>query len=92
MSYICSLSLSLLVGIAVELYARRNVYFSCVPLIRQRVEAVERKLKAQERAIVCGAAQKEKKKKKKGLQSRTTITNDVEQSSGPKPRGQGGAE
>ncbi len=58
MSYICSLSLSLLLGIAIELYARRNVFFSCVPLIRQRVEAVERKLKAQERAIVCGAAEK----------------------------------
>lgn len=58
MSYICSLSLSLLVGIAVELYARRTVYFSCVPLIRQGVEAVERKVKAHERAIVCGIAGK----------------------------------
>lgn len=44
-------------GIAAELYAERNVYFSCVPLIRRWVEAVKRKLKAQERAIVCGAAE-----------------------------------
>lgn len=86
MSFICSVSLSLLLGIAIKLYARRYVYFSCIPLIRQWVEAVERELKAQERAIACGAEEKN------GLQSRATITNDIEQSPGPKPRGQGGAE
>lgn len=85
MSYICSLSLSLLVGIVIELYATRNVYFSCVLLIR-RVEAGERKLKALERAMVGGVAEK------KALQSRTTITNDTELSFGPKPRGRGGTE
>lgn len=47
---------------------------------------MERELKAQERAIACGAEEKN------GLQSRATITNDIEQSPGPKPRGQGGAE
>lgn len=55
MSYICSLSLSLLVGIVLELYARRSVYFSCVLLIRSE-EAAERKAEALEKAIVCGVA------------------------------------
>jgi len=64
MSYICSLSLSLLPGIAIELCERRNVYFGCIPLIRRRADAVERKLKPQERATGCGAAPQKKKKKK----------------------------
>lgn len=65
MSYICSISLSPPVGIAIELYARRSVYFSCAPLIRQRGESGgEKKLKAPERPIVCGAGGIKKKKKK----------------------------
>lgn len=93
MSYICSISLSPPVGIAIELYARRSVYFSCAPLIRQRGESGgEKKLKAPERPIVCGAGGK-KKKKKKGPQFGTTpLQTTRSKAADQNPGGQGGAE
>lgn len=88
MSYICSISLSPPVGIAIELYARRSVYFSCAPLIRQRGESGgEKKLKAPERPIVCGAGGK------KSPQFRTTpLQTTRSKAADQNPGGQGGAE
>lgn len=82
--------LHLLLGIAAELYARHGVYFSCVPLIRLAGwwEQCREKPKAQGRQQCLEQHQNKIKK----LHFGTSVTNYIEESCGPKPGGQGGAE
>lgn len=82
---------------AAELYARHGVYFSCVPLIRLvggwgGVKGAKKTKKLKGESNVWSSLHGKKENRTASSDSGPLLTNYIEKSPGPGPRGQGGAE